>query len=93
MTQRHVVSYARTVPLGLAAAQPPIVCADLGRIRVPTLLTLGAKTLPYYRGLSEAYVRCMPGSRLVTLADSNHDAPLRVPAQFNTAVMAFIAAH
>lgn len=88
-----ILDNARTVPLGLVAAPPPISCGKLNAIKTPTLVTRGEKSMPFFALLSEEMVRCVPGSKLVVIPNSNHDSPQRNPAAFNEAVLSFLAKH
>jgi pimeloyl-ACP methyl ester carboxylesterase len=59
---------ARTLPLFLSAPPPPAIsCATLGSVKAPTLVIAGERTQRYYALISEVVVRCLPGSRLVTI--------------------------
>ena len=49
--------------------------------------------MPYYALISDEMVRCVPGSKLVVVPNSNHDSPVRNPAAFNEAVLSFFAKH
>jgi pimeloyl-ACP methyl ester carboxylesterase len=88
-----ILDNARTVPLLLVAPPPPVSCARLNTIKTPTLVTRGAKAMPYYALMSDEMVRCVPGSKLVVVPNSNHDSPQRNPAAFNEAVLSFLEKH
>lgn len=88
-----ILDNARTVPLLLVGPPPPVSCARLNIIKTPTLVTRGANSMPYFALMSDEMVRCVPGSKLVILPNSNHDAPVRNPAAFNEAVLSFFAQH
>jgi pimeloyl-ACP methyl ester carboxylesterase len=91
--RKVILDNARTVPLLLVAPPPPVSCATLNTIKTPTLVTRGATSMPYYALMSDQMVRCVPGSKLVVVPNSNHDSPVRNPAAFNEAVLSFIAQH
>lgn len=87
-----ILDNARTIPLSLAAPPAPSVdCAKLRTAKVPLLMTRGEKSLPLFVQRTEAMVRCWPNSRLVVIPNTNHDAPLRDAAAFNSVVLDFIA--
>jgi pimeloyl-ACP methyl ester carboxylesterase len=88
-----ILDNARTVTLGLVAPPVPISCGKLNAIKAPTLVTRGEKAMPFYALISKEMVRCVPGSKLVVIPNSNHDSPQRNPAAFNEAVLIFLAQH
>jgi pimeloyl-ACP methyl ester carboxylesterase len=64
---------ARTLPLLLAAPPPPALsCATLGGVKAPTLVIEGERTRRFFALIDEVVVRCIPGSRLVTIAQATH---------------------
>jgi pimeloyl-ACP methyl ester carboxylesterase len=89
-----ILDNARTVPLLLAAPAPPAVsCATLGGVKVPTLVIGGEQTPRYFSLINEVVVRCIPGSRLVTIPQATHPMPIQNPAAFNEALLQFLAQH
>lgn len=83
---------ARTVPLALSAPRAPAVtCATLGGVKVPTLVAGGERTRRYYSLINEVLVRCIPGSRLVTIPKATHPMSIQNPAAFNKALLQFLA--
>ena len=85
---------ARTLPLLLAAPPPPpISCATLGGVKAPTLVIGGEHTLRYFSWINEVVVRCIPGSRLVTIPNATHLMSYQNPAAFNEALLQFLAQH
>jgi pimeloyl-ACP methyl ester carboxylesterase len=83
---------ARTVPLALSAPPPPaIVCATLGGVKAPTLVAGGERTRRYYSLINEVLVRCIPGSRLVTIPQATHPMSIQNPAAFNEVLLQFLA--
>jgi pimeloyl-ACP methyl ester carboxylesterase len=83
---------ARTIPLQMAATPPssPVTCAQIGEIKVPVTVAKGQQTRKTIGMLADAVNRCIPGSKLVTIPNSNHSAPFQNPAAFNDAVLAFL---
>lgn len=90
---RHMfLDNARTVPLLLASLPlPAISCATLGGVKAPTLVVGGEQTLRYYSLINEVVVRCIPGSRLVTIPNATHPMSHQNPAAFNEALLQFLA--
>jgi pimeloyl-ACP methyl ester carboxylesterase len=83
---------ARTVPLQLNPVSPiRTTCEQLGRIKVPTEITKGELTRPYYQITVTAVQHCIPGSRLITIKGARHGSPSQQPAEFNEALLAFLA--
>jgi pimeloyl-ACP methyl ester carboxylesterase len=92
--RQMILDNARTVPLLLAAPAPPAVsCATLGGVKAPTLVVGGEQTLRYFALINEIVVRCMPGSRLVTIPQATHLMSIQNPATFNEALLQFLAQH
>ena len=90
--RQMILDNARTVPLLIAAPAPPAVsCATLGGVKAPTLVASGERTRRYYALLSKAVVRCIPGSRLVTIPKATHPMSIQNPAAFNEALLQFLA--
>jgi pimeloyl-ACP methyl ester carboxylesterase len=85
---------ARTIPLLVSAPRPPAVsCAMLGQVKAPTLVVGGAQTAPYFALINEVVVRCMPGSRLVSIPQATHPMSRQNPAAFNETLLQFLAQH
>jgi pimeloyl-ACP methyl ester carboxylesterase len=83
---------ARTVPLMFAAPPPPqVTCEQLAQIKAPVALVRGELTRPYYRTISEAASRCIPGSKLVVVPGARHLWPGQEPAAFSAALGSFLA--
>lgn len=87
-----VTDNARTVPLTLLAPPPPpVTCDRLKTATFPILVTVGEQTRPLWRLAGETLQRCAPNARLINIADSNHDALFRKPADFNRALLDFLS--
>jgi pimeloyl-ACP methyl ester carboxylesterase len=85
---------ARTLPLLLAAPPPPaLACATLGGVKAPTLVIDGERTRRFFSLISEVVVRCIPGSRLVTIAQATHPMFVQQPAAFDEVLVSFLAQH
>jgi pimeloyl-ACP methyl ester carboxylesterase len=85
---------ARTVPLLLAAPPPPALsCATLGGVKAPTLVIEGERTRRFFSLIDEVVVRCIPGSRLATIAQATHPMFVQQPAAFNEVLLPFLAQH
>jgi pimeloyl-ACP methyl ester carboxylesterase len=53
----------------------------------------GAQTPRYFALIQEVVVRCLPGSRLVTIPNATHPMSFQNPAAFNEALLQFLAQH
>lgn len=83
---------ARTLPLESAAPPPPpIRCATLGALKVPTAVVRGALTRPFFRIIGDAAAHCIPGSRLIVVPNARHLWPAQEPAAFNRTLLDFLA--
>jgi pimeloyl-ACP methyl ester carboxylesterase len=92
--RQMLLDNARTLPLVLAAPPPPAIsCAMLGGVKAPTLVVDGEHTRRFFSLISEVAVRCLPGSRLVTIPQATHLMFVQQPAAFNATLLAFLAQH
>jgi pimeloyl-ACP methyl ester carboxylesterase len=92
--RQMILDNARTVPLLLAAPAPPAVsCASLGGVKAPTLVVGGAQSPRYFALINEVVVRCLPGSRPVTIPNATHPMSFQNPAAFNEVLVPFLAQH
>jgi pimeloyl-ACP methyl ester carboxylesterase len=90
--RQMLLDNARTVPLHLSAPPPPATtCARLGGVKAPTLVAGGERTRRYYSLINEVVVRCIPGSRLVTIPKATHPMSIQNPAAFTEALLQFLA--
>jgi uncharacterized Ntn-hydrolase superfamily protein/pimeloyl-ACP methyl ester carboxylesterase len=64
---------------------------QVGRIRVPMLIVSGDHELPLLLQVSDTLVRRIPGARRVVITNGGHGAHFAQPAQFNAAVLGFLA--
>lgn len=68
------------------------VIESLERIRVPTLVIVGAEDTNFLRP-AEYMAQRIPGARMVVLEGAGHAANIDAAAPFNAAVREFLAAH
>ena len=72
---------------------PPKPAVDrLGSVRVPTLVLIGDKD-EFQREAAELLAARIPGARIVRIAGGGHLLNLTSPAEFQSAVAAFLAKH
>lgn len=82
---------ARTLRPSFAnVPSPPITCAQLGGIQRPVSFARGSLTRPYYRILTEATARCIPGAKVLVAPGQRHRWPQTDPVGFNYAVATFV---
>jgi pimeloyl-ACP methyl ester carboxylesterase len=84
---------ARTAAIALRAPPAQITCAQAGHLRTPVTFTKGERTRTFYRVITKAASRCIPGARLITVKGAAHNAPTQQPAAFNEALLAFLSRH
>jgi pimeloyl-ACP methyl ester carboxylesterase len=82
---------ARTVLLNAPPLDNPVTCAQLRQLKVPSTLTRGEMTRPFFIVFAETANRCIPGSRLIIIANARHGSPDQNPAAFNDALLSFLA--
>jgi pimeloyl-ACP methyl ester carboxylesterase len=73
------------------ASQPNWTAADLGRIRTPVMIADGDHDEAIRREHTEALGKEVPGAQLLILPGVSHFAMLQNPAEFNAAVLKFLA--
>ncbi|HEX6011665.1 MAG TPA: alpha/beta hydrolase, partial [Geminicoccaceae bacterium] len=76
---------------GMWASQPNWTAADLGRIRTPVMIADGDHDEAIRREHTEMLAREVPGAKLLILPGVSHFAMLQDPAEFNAAVLKFLA--
>jgi pimeloyl-ACP methyl ester carboxylesterase len=82
---------ARTMPLLVAAQPPNVICEMLRGIRVPTLVVRGERTPRTFSAVTDEVARCIAGSKLVAIPNASHAMSYDNPAEFNRAVLDFLA--
>jgi pimeloyl-ACP methyl ester carboxylesterase len=73
------------------ASQPNWTAADLGRIRTPVMIADGDHDEAIRREHTEELAKEVPGAKLLILPGVSHFAMLQNPAEFNAAVLKFLA--
>jgi pimeloyl-ACP methyl ester carboxylesterase len=69
---------------------PAIAKQRLQRLRVPTLIVTGAKTIRIHRLVDEELARLIPNARSVIIPDSGHGSPRENAPAFNAAMIGFL---
>lgn len=79
---------SRTLSLLFASPlDPPITCAQLGKIEVPVTIVKGQQTRPSFDIVADATRDCIPGSQFVTIPDTRHLGPAENPSAFNKVLL------
>jgi pimeloyl-ACP methyl ester carboxylesterase len=83
---------ARTMEAHALSTEPfPVVAKQrLQRLRVPTLIVTGAKTIRIHRLVDEELARLIPNARSVIIPDSGHGSPRENAPAFNAAMIGFL---
>ena len=91
--RQGLMDNARTLPLLFAATPPALTCEALRGIKQPTLIVRGDRTPAFFTATNAEVVRCIGGSKPVTISKASHPMSYENPAEFNRVVMAFIGQH
>jgi len=70
--------------------EPSFTCEDARRIKAPTLLLEGDRTVRIFQLMTQALHDCMPGSERAVLPNATHGLELENPAGFNEIVLGFL---
>lgn len=66
---------------------------ELHRIRAPTLVLVGEEDILKPRGYAATIAREIPGAQFLMVPEAGHALCLERPAEFNTALLGFLAQH
>lgn len=72
---------------------PQITCADLSRIKVPTLLLKGDKSISFFSLINDELYRCLTNREKAVLTNTSHGLEYENPSEFNRIVLDFINKH
>lgn len=68
-------------------------CEDAARIKTPTLLLTGERSLKMLKLVVEELDHCLPNNELVTVPSSSHETASENPEAYNEIVLNFLAKH
>jgi pimeloyl-ACP methyl ester carboxylesterase len=85
-----MLANASILRLLFRGAPAPFTCEDAGRVKAPTLLVTGERTLRLFTVTLDELQACLPKAERVTLRGTTHALPLENPAAFNEAVLRFL---
>lgn len=74
-----------------ADAFPLLAREAVQRLRVPTLIVEGAKTIRIHRLVDDELLRWLPGSERVIIGHAGHGSARENPDAFNSAVLTFLS--
>jgi pimeloyl-ACP methyl ester carboxylesterase len=92
LLRRTIVAQpVETIQAALAAlGGRPDMTEAMRRVRVPTLLVVGAEDAITPPACMEAATRVLPDARLLVVPEAGHMTPLERPAVFNAALLEFL---
>ena len=67
-------------------------CAELGNLRIPTLLVRGERSPVMFHMVLDELAKCLPQAQQVKIPDVSHSIPAGNPPVFNAAVLDFLKA-
>ncbi len=89
----ELLDNVRVLPFFLAAPPPPMPCAELGRVAVPTLVVTGERSNPFFAAIADAVTACIHGAARQTIPSAGHIVQRENAEAFNTVLVGFLAAH
>ncbi|MEP7086755.1 MAG: alpha/beta hydrolase [Gemmatimonadota bacterium] len=89
-TPEHFAEMAKVIQ-HMMATEPNYAAAEIATIRAPVAIVVGEHDEFLKQEYSDQLARTIPGARLIVLPDVSHFAMLQRPAQFNEAMLAFLA--
>lgn len=69
---------------------PPIICAQIGQIKVPVTIMKGQQTLPNWEIVADTVHSCIAGSQLVTIPNARHLGAVENPTAFNETLLSHL---
>jgi pimeloyl-ACP methyl ester carboxylesterase len=85
----QLLDNAATIGPTYATPPPPLACAQLRDVAVPTLVLSGARTRLFYGLAAEATAACIPRARAAKIAQAGHMAIIDNPRATADAIRAF----
>jgi pimeloyl-ACP methyl ester carboxylesterase len=89
----EILDNASVLPFFLAAPPPPMPCAELGRLAVPTLVVTGERSAGYPTAIADAVATCVPRALRETVPSAGHLVQRENAAAFNAVLVGFLATH
>jgi pimeloyl-ACP methyl ester carboxylesterase len=76
-----------------ATPSPQVTCIDLKKLKTPTLLLTGEKSISFFSLMNDELYRCLTNSEKAVLTNTSHGLEYENPAEFNKIVLNFINNH
>jgi non-heme chloroperoxidase len=89
----EILDNARVLAFFLATPPPGVLCAELGRLTVPTLVVTGEHSNPFFAAVADAVTACVTGAVRETIPTTGHVVQRDNADAFNAALVGFLAAH
>ena len=90
--RRRTLDNARSMgPYWKQPAAAPVTCAQLGEVKIPTLVVMGAESRAIFRHGVEALAGCMPTAKVVRLPGGRHNWFAEMPREGAAAVVEFVS--
>jgi len=70
-----------------------ITCDDLKKIKIPTLLIQGEKSIAFFTLINDELNRCLTNREKAVLRNAAHGLEFENPTDFNKIVLGFIDKH
>ena len=68
----------------------PLGCAELRKFEPPLTITVGERTRPFFRALTDELHQCVSGSELIQISGAGHLGPSQYPTLFNRELVSFL---
>jgi pimeloyl-ACP methyl ester carboxylesterase len=93
--RENMMTNAAEVKHNLLFGRPSrqITCDDLSKIKVPTLLLKGDKSISFFSLINDELYRCLTNREKAVLTNTSHGLEYENPVEFNKVVLAFISKH
>ena len=89
--QAMLMENAHTMIPDFDAPSPqPLTCEQLGEVRCPVLLVVGAETLPHYKLVAAEVLACLPDASLSEIQGVGHGGPWQARPEFVRRVLDFV---
>lgn len=72
---------------------PQVTCDDLKKVKVPTLLLEGDKSISFFTLINDELYRCLSNRERATILNAAHGLEYENPTEFNKIVLGFIDKH
>ncbi|MGQ0567304.1 MAG: alpha/beta fold hydrolase [Gemmobacter sp.] len=89
--QAMLLENAHTMIPDFDAPSPqPLTCEQLGEVRCPVLLIVGAETLPHYKLVAAEVLACLQDASLSEIQGVGHGGPWQARSEFVRRVLDFV---